>query len=115
MFDSGMTLDRAVRRIEMGLDRRKSERHLHGGLAKIQFGIGSLPRDCTITDVSDGGARVVAENIDVPAEFTIIFATGLPRQCRLAWKIGCEFGAEFIDGFEARQFGRRRADANELP
>ena len=85
MFDCAMTLDRAVRRIEMGLDRRKSERHLHGGLAKIQFGIGSF-----------------------------IFATGLARQCRLAWKIGCEFGAEFIDGFEARQFGRRRADANGL-
>jgi hypothetical protein len=56
-----------------------------------------LPRDCTITDVSNGGAKVIAEYLDIPAEFTIIFSTGRPRQCRLAWRIGCELGAEFID------------------
>jgi hypothetical protein len=106
-----MLLDRAVRKVAMALNRRKSERRLHGGLAKIQFGIGSLPRDCTITDVSDGGVRVIAEHLDIPAEFTIIFSTGYPRQCRLAWRIGCEFGAEFIDGIELRQFGKRQAEA----
>jgi hypothetical protein len=78
-------------------DRRKSERHSCQGAAKIQFGAGSLPRDCTITDVSDGGVRIVAENLDVPAEFTLILATGRPRLCRLAWRIGSEFGAQFID------------------
>jgi len=76
--------------------RRRSERRAYRGLAKIQFGVGSLPRDCTIVDVSDGGVRVIAENIEVPAEFTILFAEGR-RQCRLAWRIGCEFGAQFID------------------
>jgi PilZ domain len=91
----------------MGLERRKSERRPDGGPAKIQFGTGTLPRDCTITDVSAGGARIIAENFDVPAEFTIIFSTGSARQCRLAWRIGCEFGAEFVDGTEQRQFGRR--------
>jgi hypothetical protein len=50
-----------------------------------------------ITDLSDGGAKVLAEYLDIPGEFTIIFSTGLPRRCRLAWRIGCEFGAEFID------------------
>jgi PilZ domain len=82
----------------MGADRRRSERRLYRGLAKIQFGVGSLPRDCMITDVSDGGARIIAENLELPTEFTIIFSTGHPRQCRLVWRIGCEFGAEFIDG-----------------
>jgi hypothetical protein len=77
-------------------NRRRSERRAYRGLAKIQFGIGSLPRDCTILDVSEGGVRVIAENLDVPAEFTILFSEGR-RQCRLAWRIGCEFGAQFID------------------
>jgi hypothetical protein len=77
-------------------DRRRSERRIGGGVAKIQFGTGALPRDCTITDVSEGGVRLIAENIDLPAEFTIVFSTGDRRQCRLAWRIGCEFGAEFI-------------------
>jgi hypothetical protein len=93
--------------IEMFADRRKSERRLCGGGAKMHFGVGSLPRDCTIVDVSDGGARIVAENLEVPAEFTIIFSTGQPRRCRLAWRIGCEFGAEFIDHNEL--YPHRRA------
>jgi hypothetical protein len=78
-------------------NRRSSERRLCRRVAKIQLGTGSLPRDCMITDVSDGGVKVIAEYLDIPAEFTIILSTGHPRQCRLAWRIGCEFGAQFID------------------
>ncbi|MEA2830569.1 MAG: hypothetical protein QOF22_1317 [Bradyrhizobium sp.] len=81
----------------MLVNRRGSERRLYGRLAKIQFGTGSLPRDCTISDVSDGGVKVIAEHFEIPAEFTIIFSSGRPRQCRLAWRIGCEFGAQFVD------------------
>jgi PilZ domain len=78
-------------------NRRRSERRLCRSFAKIQFGTGSLPRDCTITDVSDGGVKVIADYLDIPAEFTIIFSQGQPRQCRLAWRIGCELGAQFVD------------------
>jgi hypothetical protein len=85
------------RRIDMLVNRRSSERRLCKRLAKIQFGTGSLPRDCTITDVSDGGVKVIAEYLEIPPEFTIIFSAGRPRQCRLAWRIGCEFGAQFVD------------------
>lgn len=78
-------------------ERRKSERRSCHGAAKIQLGVGSLPRDCTITDMSEGGVRVIAENLDVSTEFTLILSTGRPRLCPLAWRIGCEFGAQFID------------------
>jgi hypothetical protein len=50
-----------------------------------------------ITDVSDGGVKVVAEYLDIPPEFIITLSTGDSRHCRLAWRIGCEFGAQFID------------------
>ena len=40
--------------------------------------------------------KVVAEHIEPPPEFTLIFSQGSPRQCRLVWRIGCEFGAEFV-------------------
>jgi hypothetical protein len=56
-----------------------------------------LPRDCTVTDISDGGVKVVAEFLEVPPNFTIIFAPDYSRQCKLRWRIGCEFGAEFTD------------------
>ena len=78
-------------------NRRRSERRQCSRVAKIQFETGSLPRDCTITDMSDGGVKVIAEYLDIPAQFSILFSTGRPRQCRLAWRIGCELGAEFID------------------
>ncbi|SDT28577.1 PilZ domain-containing protein [Bradyrhizobium canariense] len=81
----------------MLVNRRRSERQQCRKVAKIQFGTSSLPRDCTITDVSNGGLKVVAEYPEIPTEFTIILSTGHTRQCRLAWRIGCEFGAEFID------------------
>jgi hypothetical protein len=35
---------------------------------------------------------MIVENLGIPAEFTIILLTGRPRH-RLAWRIGCEFGA----------------------
>ena len=78
-------------------NRRKSERRVCRSFAKIQFGTGTLPRDCTITDISDGGVKVIAEHLDVPSEFTIILSQGRPRQCRLAWRVGYEFGAQFVD------------------
>jgi predicted phosphoribosyltransferase len=81
----------------MLMNRRKAERRLCRRVAKIQFGTGSLPRDCVITDISDGGVKVIAEHLEIPPEFTIILSTGNPRQCRLAWRIGYEFGAQFVD------------------
>jgi hypothetical protein len=81
----------------MLVNRRQSVRQPCKKVAKIQFGTGSLPRDCMITDVSDGGVKVIAEYVEIPQDFTIIFSTGNYRQCRLAWRIGCEFGARFVD------------------
>ena len=81
----------------MFVNRRRAERRLCKRGAKIQCGAGSLPRDCTITDISAGGVKAVAEYVEIPPQFTIIFAADHARRCRLAWRIGCEFGAEFID------------------
>jgi len=84
-------------RVEMLANRRKSERRLCRNFAKIQFGTGALPRDCMITDISDGGVKIIAEYPEIPPEFTVILSTGQPRHCRLAWRIGHELGAQFVD------------------
>ena len=57
-------------------NRRRSERRVCRSFAKIQFGTGGLPRDCMITDVSDGGVKIIAEYPEIPPEFTVIFSTG---------------------------------------
>ncbi len=90
-------------------DRRRNQRHAVRGLAKIQSGTGSLMRDCWVSDVSDGGVRLHAE-FDVPDEFTLVLPGGR-RECRVAWRLGHELGAEFVDrfapGFAQQVAGRR--------
>jgi hypothetical protein len=80
-------------------DRRRTERHAMRGLAKIQLGTGSLPRDCWISDISDGGVRLHAEGVDVPEEFTLVLSdmNGGRRDCRVVWRLGHEIGAQFVD------------------
>ena len=93
-------------------DRRRSERHATRGLAKIQTGTGSLPRDCWVSDISDGGVRLHSERMDVPDEFTLVLpGVNGRRECRVVWRLGNEIGAEFIDriapGFAQQVAGRR--------
>src|SRR5689334_24752250 len=91
-------------------NRRRSERLAARGLAKIQTATGSLPRDCWISDISDGGVRLHAEGVPVPDEFILMLAA-CPRECRVVWRLGHEIGAEFIDqheyGFAQQAAGRR--------
>jgi hypothetical protein len=92
-------------------DRRLSERHAARGLAKIQSGAGSLPRDCWISDISDGGVRLHSERMDLPDEFTLVLpGVDRRRECRVVWRLGHEIGAEFVDRFApgfAQQVARR--------
>ena len=93
-------------------NRRQTERHALRGLAKIQLGTGSLLRDCWISDISDGGVRLHAEGMDVPDEFTLVLSgvNGGRRDCRVAWRLGHEIGAQFVDRLVAG-FARKVAGA----
>ncbi len=66
----------------------------------MQFGSGTLPRDCLITDISDGGVRLHVEGFDVPDDF-ILLLTGddigaKERIYRVVWRLGYEIGAKFV-------------------
>lgn len=50
-----------------------------------------------ISDISEGGVKIIAEYPEIPSEFTVIFSEGRPRACKLAWRIGFELGAQFVD------------------
>jgi len=91
-------------------DRRKSSRIPVSGRAKIQAHAGALPRDCWISDISDGGVRLHTEHVEVPEQFTLVLAdtTARPRECRVIWRLGCEIGAEFVDRSE-KGFARNLA------
>jgi hypothetical protein len=88
-------------------ERRSSQRHAVRGMAKILGGAGSLPRDCWISDISDGGARLHSE-ADIPAEFALVLPSGTRRDCRVVWRLGHEAGVAFSDSFTPG-FGQRTA------
>ena len=91
-------------------DRRQSERYSMCGPAQIRAGAGAIPREVRVTDISDGGVRIYAEGVQVPQYFTLyILGTRSPaRECRVAWRLGNEIGAEFVDR-KAKGFARRMA------
>ena len=95
----------------MKQERRQTERFRVSGPAKIRQNAGALPRDCWVSDVSDGGVRLHAEHVEVPEAFILVFPGmgNRPRECRVVWRLGCEVGAEFVDrrdmGFAQRMAG----------
>ncbi len=83
-------------------DRRRTQRRAVNGPAKIQSPVGTLARDCLVADISDGGARLLAEGVEVPEEFVLLLEGdgGTGRKCRVVWRLGDEIGAEFVDSAE---------------
>jgi hypothetical protein len=80
-------------------ERRLYPRQAINRVAKFQSGVGSLPRDCFITDVSERGARLYADGVEIPDQF-VLSMTGeaaIRKECRVVWRLGGELGVEFVD------------------
>jgi PilZ domain len=81
-------------------DRRLSRRRVLNRVAKMRLGNGALPRDCLITDISDGGVRLHVEGFDVPDEFILILSgddiKSKERAYKVVWRSGYEIGAKFL-------------------
>jgi len=81
-------------------DRRRARRRAINRTAKIQLSNGTLPRDCLVTDISDGGVRLHVEGFDVPDEFALLLSgegvDAKERAYRVVWRLGYEIGAEFV-------------------
>jgi PilZ domain len=81
-------------------ERRLSRRRLLNRVAKIRLGNAALPRDCLITDISDGGVRLHVEGFDVPDEFVLLLSGDdiKSKGCayKVVWRSGFEIGAKFL-------------------
>jgi len=92
-------------------DRRRSRRRAFNRIAKIQVASGTLPRDCLITDISDGGVRLHVEGFDVPDEFTLLLSgEGLDhaeQRYEVVWRLGYEIGAKFVGAVKRGGFASR--------
>jgi hypothetical protein len=79
-------------------ERRRHRRHVINRIAKFRSDIGSLPRDCMITDISDLGARLFIDGIEVPDHFHLVISgdEGKLHECQVVWRLGGEIGVAFV-------------------
>lgn len=84
-------------------DHRAAVRHqtLRTGIVEFDNGTGStISVPCTIRDVSGTGARLALNSSAWVAEqFTLIFSSGLRKDCRVAWRKERLIGGAFAEGY----------------
>jgi len=93
------TLARAGRAF---LERRRAMRHETRCPAWIEFDDDIAPRNCTLVDVSEGGARLeLVTPEDLPPEFSLVLIEDAShvRRCRVAWRNGQEVGVRYVEPF----------------
>jgi hypothetical protein len=110
------------REINFGAVRMFGERRRHprtpiNRVARIQTNSGQTS-ECTITDISDYGAKLFVNDADLPPCFDlVIYGVDVNRhECRMAWRNGGEVGVEFVAPGHARQetFDQIREEARSV-
>ena len=84
----------------MFVNRRKTERRSCRRIAKIQSGAGSLPRDCTITDISITGAKMTVTKPVAVGEMLVVRSRRFTARARVAWAESTIIGLEFLEANE---------------
>jgi PilZ domain-containing protein len=79
-------------------ERRQHRRFTINRIAKYQTDATTLPRDCMITDISEHGARLFADGVEVPDQFHLLISgeRGERKECRVVWRLGGEIGVTFV-------------------
>ena len=80
-------------------EKRGAPRYPLERLAKIQLGDDSPPCYCLVTDISDGGVRILLNGLDIPEEFVLLLSGDGPAKdgrYRVIWRLGNEVGAKLV-------------------
>lgn len=80
-------------------ERRREPRRPLFRAARIQLGNGTLPRDCIVLDISDGGVRLRVDGYEVPDEFVLLLSGQFitqESQYKVVWRRKPELGAKFM-------------------
>lgn len=82
-------------------DRRAHPRKKTNAVGKVIFNDGSVLLDCTILDISDGGAKLQFTGRQVlPRTFLLQLHTGQVTRCEVRWAKDDFFGVRFLDDDE---------------
>jgi hypothetical protein len=91
-----MSLLQAITRAKQHLvDQRRENVHF---AAWTDIDDGSEPRCCTISDVSNDGARITLPRPrELPSEFWLVLTqSGQRCRCRMVWSSGKELGVSYL-------------------
>lgn len=80
------------------MDSRRDQRKQMAKSGKIVFDWGRSTIDCTIIDLSAGGAALtVKSTAGIPAEFNLILTQdNVVKSCRVVWKKETQVGLVFL-------------------
>jgi len=82
-------------------DRRASPRKKTNAVGKVIFNDSSSLLDCTILDLSDGGAKLEFSSRQVlPRTFILQLSSGSVTRCEVRWAKDNFFGVRFLDDDE---------------
>ena len=77
-------------------ERRNEARHRALKGARIVFKRHDALIDCTVSNLSDRGARLKVESpIGIPDSFDLVFDNAPVRCCRVTWRKATQIGVEF--------------------
>ena len=77
-------------------ERRKAARHRVLKGAHITFKGHGAAIDCTVRNLSDGGACLKVESpIGIPDTFDLVLDDASVRPCRVTWRKATQIGVEF--------------------
>jgi len=84
----------------MGAEHRKLPRRRVEQSVLIRAIEGAIIGQCTMLDVSSGGARLkLGNNVEAPELFTLLLSKldgGLKRHCVVAWRKDKQVGVRFV-------------------
>jgi hypothetical protein len=77
-------------------ERRNEARHRALKGARIVFKRHDALIDCTVSNLSDRGARLKVESpIGIPDSFDLVLEHAPVRYCRVTWRKATQIGVEF--------------------
>ena len=84
----------------MAVETRRLKRRACEFNAALDWQDGSVPKPCTIADISDGGARIVVTGDEslIPDVLVLWLAPNgkVQRPCKTAWRANGEIGVQFV-------------------
>jgi hypothetical protein len=82
-------------------ERRSEPRRRVFLKGKIVYPQNSFSADCTIRDLSAGGARIAVNPEAISADpFLIVVKQAVVHQSRTAWQVGLQAGLRFVDSID---------------